>query len=425
MAWDQSTEQAMPSHEVTHLHLLRHGAVDTGGQRRCYGHEDYPPSAEGEAQAAALVAHVQEHLPRPDGILCSDLLRCRALAERLSEVLGLPVELQPGLREQHMGAWEGRTWAALTTEDVVAVRKYWTDYAHTAPPAGESFAEMADRVNQVFAENWDRLRGRRWLVVTHAGPVRALCAQRLGLPVSEALRFSPLPGSHTWLQIAQAGTVLQVMGERPAGQTPGQAGAARRTRPTVFDRPRVALSGSAGTGKTTLGRRLAARWGVPYVPEGMRERIERGLDLHTLDAEGLRGLMWELWEEQKHREEQAVREAGGFVSDRSPVDYLAFWLLYGFFSDESETQSLESAVQARLEGLDHVVVLPHGVLPLEADGVRSSSPWVQLRYQSLVEGLLTRRMASARLAFLPALSDLDGRVAWVEDLVTRGGLRGR
>ena len=125
MAWDRSTEQAMPSHEVTHLHLLRHGAVDTGGQRRCYGHEDYPPSGEGLVQAASLVEHVRANLPRPDGILSSDLLRCRALAQGLSEALELPVELLSGLREQHMGDWEGRTWAALTEQDVVGVRQYW------------------------------------------------------------------------------------------------------------------------------------------------------------------------------------------------------------------------------------------------------------------------------------------------------------
>lgn len=422
MAWDRSTEQAMPSHEVTHLHLLRHGAVDTGGQRRCYGHTDYPPSGEGLVQAAALVEHVQANLPRPDGILSSDLLRCRALAEGLSAALGLPVELVPGLREQHMGGWEGRTWAALTSEDVVGVRQYWSDYAHTQPPHGESFAAMGVRVEQALSEQWERLRGRRWLVVTHAGPIRALCAQRLGLPVSEALRFSPLPGSHTWLQVAQAGTVLQVMGERPAGQTAGQAGAARRVVRPASSRPRIALSGSAGTGKTTLGRALAARWKVPYVPEGMRERIERGLDLHTLGHDALRALLWELWEEQQHREDVALREVGGFVSDRSPVDYLAFWLLYGFFTDDAETRRLEGAVEARLGTLDRVVVLPHGILPLQADGVRSSNPWIQLRYQSLVEGLLHRRVAAEQLALLPALTALDERVSWVEDLVSRGGL---
>ena len=52
---------------------------------------------------------------------------------------------------------------------------------------------------------------------------------------------------------------------------------------------KLALSGSAGTGKTTLGRRLAAETGLPYVPEGMREWLERpGADIHTLGESGLR-----------------------------------------------------------------------------------------------------------------------------------------
>ena len=41
--------------------------------------------------------------------------------------------------------------------------------------------------------------------------------------------------------------------------------------------PRLGLSGSAGTGKSTLGRALAAALDVPYLPEGMRSRLEAGL----------------------------------------------------------------------------------------------------------------------------------------------------
>lgn len=425
MSWDRATAQALPSHEVTHLHLLRHGAVDTGGRRRCYGHTDYAPSAEGDRQAAALVRHVVDHIPRPHGILSSDLLRCRALAAALGEALDLPVEHRPGLREQHMGAWESRTWASLTEDDVARVRAYWADYAHTAPPGGESFSQMSDRIDALFRADWERLRGKRWLVVTHAGPVRSLCARLLGLPPSEALRFSPLPGSHTWLQVAQAGAVLQVLGERPAGQGAGVVGAARRSERPRSGPPRVALSGSAGTGKTTMGTALSERWGVPYVPEGMRERIEAGLNLRGLDAQSLRALIWELWDEQVDREDAAVRAAGGFVSDRSPIDYLAFWLVYGFCEDDAETRRMEAATRARLDALDRVVVLPHGVLPLREDGVRAANPWVQLRFQAVVEGLLHRRVAPERLALMPALQNLSARVEWADDLVTAGGIRPR
>ena len=53
----------------------------------------------------------------------------------------------------------------------------------------------------------------------------------------------------------------------------------------------IGISGSAGTGKSTLGTRLASRLEVPYLPEGMRERLEGGLDLHRLAHLELRALL--------------------------------------------------------------------------------------------------------------------------------------
>ena len=45
---------------------------------------------------------------------------------------------------------------------------------------------------------------------------------------------------------------------------------------------RIAISGSAGTGKTTLAKALADRLQVPYLEEGFRKRHEAGLDPHDL-----------------------------------------------------------------------------------------------------------------------------------------------
>ena len=82
--FDAVTERALPSRQVTSLHLLRHGEVDTGGARLAYGHLDLPLTLKGEAEGEALRRHVLERLPRPDGVISSDLSRCRALAERIA-----------------------------------------------------------------------------------------------------------------------------------------------------------------------------------------------------------------------------------------------------------------------------------------------------------------------------------------------------
>ena len=371
------------------------------------------------------MAWVREWLPEADGVLSSDLTRCTALARPLAEALGLPLRIEPALREQDMGEWEGRTWASLTEEDVARVRAYWTDYVGTTPPGGESFGTFAERVDTWFAGHWDELRGRRWLVVSHVGVARAVLCRLMGLDWGEALRFAPVPASHTWLQVAEAGAVLQALGERPFAQDVGAVAVKRAARSRARDRPpRIALSGSAGTGKTTLGRALAVRLGVPYIPEGMRSRLESGLDVHALGHDGLRDLVKELWLQQLAREDEAMASAGGFVSDRSPVDYLAFWLTYRFTSDPSETAAFFDDVLGSIERYDRTVCLPWGALPLEADGVRSANPWVQRSFQALVEGLLQRELPADRYAMLPVgLTGLESRVAWVVDQFGEAGTR--
>jgi nicotinamide riboside kinase len=149
---------------------------------------------------------------------------------------------------------------------------------------------------------------------------------------------------------------------------------------------RIAVSGSAGVGKSTLARRLASRLGVPYIGEGMREYLERtGTDLHTLGHEGVRDLVLELWEERK------AAEAGnsGFVADRASYDFAAFWLFYHFSNDDTVTTNLfaETLAPGRY---DAVFLLPWGRIPLVADGVRTPNPWTQLHLQLLLEGLLRR-----------------------------------
>ena len=399
--------------------------METGGGRRCYGDTDYPLSAAGLAESRALVDWVARAVPAADGVLSSDLSRCTALARPLAAALGLPLRTEPALREQHMGAWEGRTWADLTEADVAGVRAYWTDYVDTAPPGGESFRAFAERVDAWFAMNWAGLRGGRWLVVCHTGVARALCCRLLGLDWGEALRFAPVPASHTWLQVAEAGAVLQSLGERPFAQDVGAAAVKRAARAPSLERPpRVALCGSAGTGKTTLGRALSERLGVPYIPEGMRTRLESGLDVHGLGFEGLRALVQELWAEQREREAAAVGTHGGFVADRSPVDYAAFWLTYRFTTDPDATAAFFGETLGADGDYDRIICLPWGALPLDADCVRSPNPWVQRSFQALVEGLLHREVPPERCAFVPAgITGLDARVAWVLDQLGEAGGR--
>ncbi len=174
--------------------------------------------------------------------------------------------------------------------------------------------------------------------------------------------------------------------------------------------PRIAFSGSAGTGKSTLARALADELGVPYIEEGFRRRVDEGLLMYKLDDAQRRELMREMWTEQRALERAA---ASGFVSDRSSVDFAAFWLHYGLVDAEAETERFLADMQSDAAEVERVVLCPWGVLPLESDGVRSTNRWLQLRYQALLEGMHARMTEPSKLLRIPDTDDLAARLAFV------------
>ena len=415
MSFQRNTQDAMVSNVVTHLHLLRHGRVDTGPRRIAYGASDLPLSLEGQAESEALSVYARTALARPTGVLSSDLRRCLALAEPLARALDVPLTVHEALREQDMGEWEGQAWDDLQARHQVAVNDYWDDYVGARPPGGERLVDVAERVGAWWTQHWPTLEGGRWLLVGHSGVIRSLLCRFLGLPLTEALRFAPPHGSHSHVLLAEAGAVLQSLGQLPVTSRGAEQ---YRTASVGRVGRKLALNGSAGTGKTTLGLRLAVAMDVPFLEEGMRARLEDGLQVHSLSRHEHRALIAELWEEQRDAEDAAEQAHGGFVADRGATDFAAFCLLF-HSHDAGFCARMVPELLAHAAGYDAVVNLPWGVLPLEADGVRSTNRWYQRHFQATVEGLLRRDLPPGRAWFLPDLLDLDRRLQWVLERVAR------
>lgn len=148
---------------------------------------------------------------------------------------------------------------------------------------------------------------------------------------------------------------------------------------------RIAVSGSAGVGKSTLTRAVAAELGLPWLPEGMREYlVEHRVNIHDMGRDRLRALVLRLWHERLELEAKHA----AFVADRSSYDFAAFWLFYGFGRDDVDTRAL-FAEALRPDRYDALYLLPWGRIPLVADGVRAAEPYLQLQVQSMIVGLCT------------------------------------
>ena len=95
--------------------IWRHGQTDWNIENRFQGHSDIPLNKVGEYQAreaAKVLAGM-----KPDRIIASDLMRAKATAQALADLVDLTVEINPLLRETNGGKWEGKTGPENRAED--------------------------------------------------------------------------------------------------------------------------------------------------------------------------------------------------------------------------------------------------------------------------------------------------------------------
>ena len=155
---------------MTTLLLVRHGETDWNAEGRLQGHTDRPLSDYGRRQAQELAGELEDEELK--AIYSSDLVRARGTAEIVGERLGLPVVLDPDLREKNWGTWEGLN----------AVERDRVEFV------GETTEAHQERMLGALRRIAERHPGdQRVLVVTHGGSMRRVQAAAMGmaLPVVE------------------------------------------------------------------------------------------------------------------------------------------------------------------------------------------------------------------------------------------------
>ena len=148
---------------------IRHGETTWNAEKRFQGHLDIPLSPVGVGQAFRLAERLRRSGLRFDGLYSSDLRRAQETAQALAQLLGLPLNTTPLLREIDVGELAGLTREEAQARFPAFFRQAEEDPWGIRRPGGESMAELAGRL-LAFLEN---LPAGRHLVVTHGGVVRA------------------------------------------------------------------------------------------------------------------------------------------------------------------------------------------------------------------------------------------------------------
>jgi broad specificity phosphatase PhoE len=152
---------------MTTILLARHGETDWNVERRVQGHSDTPLNDTGRDQARALA---EELAGEPiDAVYSSDLARAHETARIVAAERGLDLTAIRDLRERNFGTWEG-----LTDEEIYIRHPHARDRSWQEWGDAETRDEMADRVLGALHRIAESHPGRRVLVVSHGGPLRAV-----------------------------------------------------------------------------------------------------------------------------------------------------------------------------------------------------------------------------------------------------------
>lgn len=168
------------------LFLARHGEVLSNRELRYVGSRDEPLADSGLRQAEELAAALA---PLPlSAVYASPLLRARETGRRIAEAREVPLLLEPRLREQSFGEWEGLTRAEVLERDRERLLSWEADLG-TAPPGGDSLQSVQERALSLVDE-LSREHAGEWIaLVSHVGPIKALLCAALGAPLATARRM--------------------------------------------------------------------------------------------------------------------------------------------------------------------------------------------------------------------------------------------
>ena len=166
---------------------IRHAPV-IQSENRIYGQTDLPA----DCSNGALFGALAEALPRDAVLVTSDLQRAVQTAAAIAKAgLALPDSiLEPALREQHLGDWQGELRLEFAARRGRDIRRFWLAPADERAPNGESFADLVDRVVPAVERLTETHAGRDIVCVAHGGTIKAALAHALALDYERALSIS-------------------------------------------------------------------------------------------------------------------------------------------------------------------------------------------------------------------------------------------
>ena len=165
---------------------------------------------------------------------------------------------------------------------------------------------------------------------------------------------------------------------------------------------KIAISGSACIGKTTLAKQIADTLGCAYIPEHYDVLFDEPKKFQSPPEVLVElfntALSTKVTEERKHK---------AFISDRSPIDLFNLWMSRRLWKRGKDTSKFHKRCLHYASDYDYVVLLPRGVIPLtQMEGPRDGqrrimNRWVQSHNHANIVGLTREWILPDKIVDIP------------------------
>lgn len=160
---------------MTTIYLIRHGQAEGNLYRRCHSWHNGLLTLRGREQVKALEKRFENvHF---DAVYSSDLYRAMSTAGAIYRPRGLPLRIDPGLREIGAGIWEDVPWGQLLHDHRESLTTFLSCDDSWQVEDCETFPQVRARVDQSIRRIAAAHPDQTVAVVSHG------CAIRCGLSV--------------------------------------------------------------------------------------------------------------------------------------------------------------------------------------------------------------------------------------------------
>ena len=182
----------------------------------------------------------------------------------------------------------------------------------------------------------------------------------------------------------------------------------------------IGLTGAHRTGKTTLAREFAKNTGVPFVETNASEIFAKmGMDPSSEYPIAQRlDVQERILAEFADKWKSAIANGNGFITDRTPLDMIAYTLA-NIGSGEELSPSLENRLENYIQScfdivnytFDFVVVVLPGIKAVHEEGKARASYACIEHIATLIMGLVVSEKIIIPNFYIPrGETDLDGRI---------------